>query len=83
MLLKQYLKLGGKLLAFNVDQQFSNALDGLIVVDLVKTDPRLLDRYMGRAGAAEFLSTTRNGLPRFTERINERPRLNPAVLPSR
>jgi putative hemolysin len=56
VLLKQYLKLGGKLLAFNVDQQFSSALDGLIVVDLVKTDPRLLDRYMGRAGAAEFLS---------------------------
>ena len=56
VLLKQYLKLGGKLLGFNVDSHFSNALDGLIVVDLVKTDPRLLDRYMGKAGAAAFLA---------------------------
>ncbi len=56
VLLKQYLKLGGKLLGFNIDSHFSKALDGLIVVDLVKTDPRLLDRYMGKAGAAEFLA---------------------------
>lgn len=54
-LLRQYLKLGGKLLGFNVDSNFSNALDGLIVVDLVKTDPRLLERYMGKEGAAAFL----------------------------
>jgi putative hemolysin len=56
VLLKQYLKLGGKLLGFNIDSHFSKALDGLIVVDLVKTDPRLLDRYMGKAGAAAFLA---------------------------
>jgi putative hemolysin len=55
-LLKQYLKLGGKLVGFNIDSDFSNALDGLIVVDLVKTDPRLLDRYMGKPGAAAFLA---------------------------
>jgi putative hemolysin len=56
ILLKQYLRLGGKLLGFNLDSNFSNALDGLIVVDLVKTDPRLLDRYMGKDGAAAFLA---------------------------
>jgi len=56
ILLKQYLKLGGRLLGFNLDPHFSNALDGLIVVDLVETDPRLLDRYMGKEGAASFLS---------------------------
>jgi putative hemolysin len=55
ILLKQYLRLGGKLLGFNVDSNFSNTLDGLIVVDLVKTDPRLLERYMGKEGAAAFL----------------------------
>jgi putative hemolysin len=54
VLLRQYLKLGGKLVAFNVDRKFSNALDGLIVVDLAKTDPRLLERYLGKAGAAVF-----------------------------
>ena len=56
VLLKQYLKLGGRLLGFNLDPHFSNALDGLIVVDLVKTDPRFLERYMGKEGAAAFLT---------------------------
>lgn len=55
VLLRQYLKLGGKLLGFNVDPEFSNALDGLIVVDLTNTEPRLLDRYLGKAEAREFL----------------------------
>jgi putative hemolysin len=55
VLLRQYLKLGGKLLGFNLDPEFSDALDGLIVVDLTKTEPRLLERYLGRAEAAEFL----------------------------
>jgi putative hemolysin len=56
ILLKQYLKLGGKLLAFNVDPIFSNALDGLILVDLRQTAPAILNRYMGPAGARQFLS---------------------------
>jgi len=56
ILLKQYLKLGGELAAFNVDRIFSNALDGLIVVDLHKTDKRVLQRYMGPDGAASYLS---------------------------
>lgn len=56
ILLRQYLKLGGKLVGFNVDPHFANALDGLIVVDLAKTDPRVLDRYMGKSGAASFLA---------------------------
>jgi putative hemolysin len=56
VLLKQYLKLGGELAAFHVDRRFANALDGLIVVDLRKTDSRVLERYMGKEGAAQFLS---------------------------
>lgn len=56
ILLKQYLKLGGELVSFNVDRSFSDALDGLIVVDLRKTDARLLDRYLGKEGAATFLA---------------------------
>ena len=56
ILLKQYLKLGGELVAFNVDRNFANALDGLIVVDLRKTDRRLLERYLGVQGAAAFLA---------------------------
>lgn len=55
VLLKQYLKMGGRLVCFNVDAKFSNALDGLIVVDLTASEPQLLERYMGRAEAANFL----------------------------
>ncbi len=57
ILLRQYLKLGGVLLGFNIDPDFSNVLDGLILVDLSKTDPRILERYMGKDGAAAFLSS--------------------------
>jgi putative hemolysin len=55
ILLKQYLKLGGRLLGFNVDPDFSNVLDVLIMVDLRRTDPKILGRYMGRSGRDEFL----------------------------
>ncbi|MGJ5814586.1 lysophospholipid acyltransferase family protein [Paludibaculum fermentans] len=55
VLLRQYLKLGGKLLSFNVDPEFSDALDGLILVDLTCTEPKLLRRYLGAEEAAVFL----------------------------
>lgn len=55
VLLKQYLKLGGKLLGFNVDPGFCDVLDGLIWVDLLDTDPRILIRFLGRAESAAFL----------------------------
>ena len=55
ILLKQYLKLGGRLLAFSADTHFNDALDGLIMVDLRASDPRVLARYMGDEGAASFL----------------------------
>ena len=54
ILLKQYAKIGGKLLGFNVDKKFSNVLDGLVVVDLRQTEASVLERYMGREGAAAF-----------------------------
>ena len=55
VLLRQYLKLGGKLLAFNVDPKFSRSLDGLIVVDLAATNRAILNRYMGASDAETFL----------------------------
>jgi len=54
ILLKQYAKIGGKLLGFNVDRKFSDVLDGLVLVDLRQTDPAVLERYMGKAAAREF-----------------------------
>jgi putative hemolysin len=56
VLLRQYLKIGGELLAFNVDKDFSDVLDGLILVDLRKTDPFRLETYMGKTGLASFLN---------------------------
>lgn len=54
-LIKHYLKLNGRFLAFNVDRDFGNVIDGLVWVDLLKTDPKLLGRFMGDAGVKAFL----------------------------
>ncbi len=55
ILIRQYMKLGGQMLAFNLDASFSNALDGLILVDLRKAPAAALARYLTREGAAKFL----------------------------
>jgi hypothetical protein len=54
ILIKQYLKTGGRLLGFNVDRNFSNAIDALITVDLRTAPAPILERYMGKAKAAGF-----------------------------
>jgi putative hemolysin len=46
VLLRQYLKLGGRMLGFNIDPDFGNSLDCLVLVDLRRTEPRLLQKYM-------------------------------------
>lgn len=55
VLLRHYLNLGGQLLAFNLDRHFGDAMDGLIVVDLLQTDRRTLIRFMGETGLEAFL----------------------------
>jgi len=54
VLLRQYLNVGGQILDFSIDRNFSGVLDGLIVVDLAKTDGRLVDKYLGKDGAMRF-----------------------------
>ena len=54
VLLKQYLKIGGKILGFNVDPDFGNVLDGLILVDLAAADERFMAKYMGAEALREF-----------------------------
>ncbi|WP_394145739.1 lysophospholipid acyltransferase family protein [Vibrio atypicus] len=56
VLLRQYLALNGKLISFNVDPGFNNALDGLILVDLRQVENKTLARYMGVAQASRYLS---------------------------
>lgn len=56
VLLRQYLKLGAKVIGFNVDANFSDVVDGMIVVDLAGVEPRELSKYMGREAAESFLA---------------------------
>lgn len=62
VLIRQYLKLGAKFLAFNVDRDFGDCLDGLIVVDLLHTEGRVLERYMTKGGYASFIRHQRGGV---------------------
>jgi putative hemolysin len=55
-LLKHYLKLGGRILGFNVDSSFSHVVDALILVDLTQTDAKILGRFMGKDQAAAYLA---------------------------
>ena len=54
VLMKQYAKLGGRFVGFNLDRKFSDVVDGLVIVDLRQTDPSVLERYMGKEGYARF-----------------------------
>ena len=54
ILLKQYARIGGRLLGFNLDRKFSDVLDGLVMVDLRQTEAGVLEKYMGPEGAAAF-----------------------------
>lgn len=57
ILLKQYLKLGGKILGFNLDPDFSDVADAFLVVDLLETPRKVLQKYMGTEAAEQFLSS--------------------------
>jgi|YNPNPStandDraft_1061719.scaffolds.fasta_scaffold18163_3 putative hemolysin len=56
ILMKHYLKLGGKFLCFSEDPDFGDVLDGLILVDLARTEKRVLEKYMGPEGTRSFLA---------------------------
>ncbi|MFP4479983.1 MAG: lysophospholipid acyltransferase family protein [Desulfohalobiaceae bacterium] len=55
VLLRQYLKLGGKIADFHHDHKFGS-YDGLIVVDLLQTQRNILTKFMGQAGASAYLN---------------------------
>jgi hypothetical protein len=55
VLLRQYLKLNATLLEFNVDPDFSDVLDALVLVDLRQAPAAVLARYMGEAGYDSFM----------------------------
>ena len=47
VLLKHYLKLNGRMLSFNIDPDFGDCLDGLVLVDLTKAETRFMCNMMG------------------------------------
>jgi putative hemolysin len=47
VLLRQYLRLNARLLGFNIDPAFGDALDALMMVDLDALPPSTLRRYLG------------------------------------
>jgi putative hemolysin len=55
VILRQYLKLNGQILGFNVDPDFGNSVDCLLWVDLTKTDEALLCKYMGKDNVEDYL----------------------------
>ena len=63
VLFRSYMGLGARVLGVNVDPDFQNSIDALVVVDLDGTDPRRLRRFMGRQGLTEW--------QRFAPRANE------------
>jgi len=51
VLLRQYLKLNARLIGFNIDPSFGDALDALMMVDLADVEPSVLTRYLGGQAA--------------------------------
>ncbi len=56
VLLRQYLKLNAKVLGFNIDPDFGDVLDALMLVDLTEVEKPILSRYMGKECAEQFLA---------------------------
>jgi len=56
VLLRQYLKTGGRLLGLSVDPRFSQTLDALILTDLRRAPAALLERCLGKAEARKLLA---------------------------
>jgi hypothetical protein len=75
VLLRQYLRLGGLLLGFNLDKNFGDALDGLILVDMLQTDRVFLERLFGREESRQYLRyhASRNLGLEVSDRTEDKP----------
>ncbi len=52
VLLRQYLRLGGRMAAFSIDESFGGTLDCFVIVDIHQTPERVLRRYCGKEYAS-------------------------------
>jgi hypothetical protein len=53
--------LNGRFLSFSVDKAFSSVIDGLLLVDLHETDPKILNRFVGRRYLSKVREEKRSG----------------------
>ena len=56
VLLRHYLSLNGRMVCFNIHSNFNDSLEGLIIVDVRRTDPKTLARFLGNEGFEYFMS---------------------------
>lgn len=56
ILIKHYLKMGARVLAFNIDHAFNDAMDILLVTDLLAAPAELMTKYMGEEGYQQYLA---------------------------
>lgn len=54
VLMKQYARLGAQFFGFNVDPEFGHVVDGILSVDLLETDPKILEKYLGKSGVGNL-----------------------------
>jgi putative hemolysin len=54
ILIRQYMKLGGKFCGFGIDPAFNDSVDCLVIIDLLHADESILARYMSEDGLKEF-----------------------------
>ncbi len=63
VLLRQYLKLGAKPIAMNVDASFGDCVDCLCVVDMLNSEQRSMRRYFGDENFDKCLAVLRGPSP--------------------
>ena len=71
VLLRQYLKLQARAVAFSVDPAFGHVVDALMVVDLARAPEPMLRRYMGTDAALAYLAKHAGALGSAAARLGE------------
>lgn len=64
VLLRQYLRLNGKILAFSIDKNFGDVLDCLLLVDVYKSPERTLKKYLGKQAYEQIVPHIQKTLAR-------------------
>jgi putative hemolysin len=63
VLLREYLRIGARVADLHVDMSFGNTLDALVLIDLLKSDARILARYFEVEGVRELYRAHQRACP--------------------